>query len=305
MVFFLTHDNKNDTLTISREEMLEQSKEKPVTLKDMFKILFRNKQLLVMAIVVLFYTLSSALLTAFGQNFFYFKFGYNGDLVFIFTVIYAVGTLISQGIFPLLASRMKRMTIVTFSTIVTISGFILFGIFANIPLNPTAMFVLLGISAFIVFAGQGTFYMTMLIMLTNTIEYDEWKTGDRNDAIIFSVRPFMVKLSGAFEILTVSTVLLACGLYQITEDVGAIEAEISQGTIESAAGVEQIGVLLKQAGDGQLVGLTLCMTIIPIILMLICFILLKKKYIIDEEMYDKMVKEIKERKLENVRQETN
>ena len=299
MVFCLTHDNANDTFIMSREEMEAQEKEESVSLKDMFKILFRNKQLLVMAVVVLFYTLSSALLTAFGQNFFYFKFGYNGDLVFIFTVIYAVGTLIAQGIYPLLASKLKRMSIVTVSTILTVAGFVLFALFANLPINKTAMFVLLGVASFVIFAAQGTFYMAMLVMLTNTIEYDEWQTGKRNDAITFSVRPFMVKLSGALEIATVSTVLLACGLYQITESVGKIEADISQGLIENAEGVEQIGGLLSQAGDGQLLGLTLCMTIIPIVLMLVCYFLLKKKYIIDEDMYAKMVKEINERKQNN------
>ena len=69
----------------------KKAKEKNITIKDMLKILVRNKQLLVMAVIVLFYTTASGFLTAFGQNFFYFKFGYDGNLVFIFTVIYAVG----------------------------------------------------------------------------------------------------------------------------------------------------------------------------------------------------------------------
>ena len=72
MVFFFTHDNKEDTFTI--QNLDELPKEKSITLKDMFRILFRNKQLLVMALVVLLYTTASSFLTAFGQNFFYFKF---------------------------------------------------------------------------------------------------------------------------------------------------------------------------------------------------------------------------------------
>ena len=60
-------------------------------------------------------------------------------------------------------------------------------------------FALLCVFGIFVFGGQGMFYMAMLIMLTNTIEYDEWKTGQRNESIIFSVRPFMVKLSGAVQ----------------------------------------------------------------------------------------------------------
>ena len=305
IVFFFTHDNKNDTFTISRDEIESQSKEKSINLKDMFKILFRNKQLLVMAIVVLFYTLSSVLLTSFGTNFFYFKFGYDGDRIFIFTVIYAVGTLIAQSLYPLLARKLKRMTIVTWSTLATVIGFALFALFALIPMNSTACFALLGVSSFIVFAGQGTFYMAMLVMLTNTIEYDEWKTGDRNEAITFSVRPFMVKLSGALEILTITVVLLACGLYQYTTQIGEIETQIAAGTITQEIAQSQIATILAQATPGQLAGLTLSMTLVPLVLMIVCYVILKRKYIIDEDMYDKMVKEINERKETKVEEKTN
>ena len=298
MVFFLTHDNKNDTFIMSKEEIAKNEGEKSVSLKDMFKILFRNKQLLVMALVVLFYTTSSALLTAFGQNFFYFKYGYDGDKVFIFTVIYAVGTLIAQGMFPALASKFKRRQIVNVSTLIVVLGFAMFFAFAIIPMDELVSFILLGVAALLIFGGQGVFYMAMLIMLTNTIEYDEWQNHERNEAITFSVRPFMVKLSGAFEVLIVSLVLVICGLYDITQGVGSIEADMSTGLIEQSTGMEQINTLLQTATSGQTLGLTLCMTIIPVILMLVCYFIIRKKYIIDEEMYDMMIKEIKERKEE-------
>ena len=108
MVFFFTHDNKNDTFTVSLEEVEAQGKEKNINLKDMFKILVRNKQLLVMALVVLLYTTASSFITALGQNFLYFRYGYEGDRMFLLTVIFAVGTIISQFFFPVLANKFKR-----------------------------------------------------------------------------------------------------------------------------------------------------------------------------------------------------
>ena len=300
MVFFFTHDNKDDTFTI--QNLDELPKEKSITLKDMFRILFRNKQLLVMALVVLLYTTASSFLTAFGQNFFYFKFGYDGNLMFIFTVIFAVGTLVSQFFFTPLANKFKRIQIVSVSLLVTIIGYIGFLIVANLPIDNSLCYGILCVLGVIIFGGQGFFYMTMLIMLANTIEYDEWKNNERNDAVTFSVRPFMVKLSGAIQYLIVAVSLVVCGLYDISSKIGEVEASISKKEISEEAGVLLIEGLLKQVEGGQLLGLTLAMTVVPIILYVICYYVIKKKYIISEEMYEKMTKEIKERGVSN---ETN
>ncbi len=294
MVFFMVRDNKENKFMIDIDP--DQPKEKGASLGDMFRILFRNKQLLAMAVVVLFYSLGSALLNAFGQNFFYFKFGYEGNFMFIFTVMYAVGTIVSQAFFPVLSSKFKRNQIVKFSIFVLTFGYLLFFIFASIPVNPTIAFILLCVSGIFVFVGQGFFYLTMLIMLTNTIEYDEWKTGERNDEIIFSVRPFMVKMAGAIQYLVVAVTLVICGLYSITEEVGVIVTQIEKNPELEVFYIEQINGLLATASQGQVMGLTAAMTLIPVLLFIGCYIVLKKKYIIDEELYDQMVKEIAERK---------
>ena len=63
-------------------------------------------------------------------------------------------------------------------------------------------------------------------MLTNTIEYEEWQTGKNHAAIAFTVRPFMVKLSGAVQYGVVALTLIVCGLYTITNSVGDVEVAI-------------------------------------------------------------------------------
>ena len=297
MVFFFTHDNKTDTFTVQESELSENSEEKNITLKDMFRILIRNKQLLVMALVVLLYTTASSFLTAFGQNFFYFKFGYNGNLMFIFTVIFAIGTLVSQFFFPVLANKYKRMQIVKVSILVTIIGYFGFLVTSNLPISADLCYIILCVFGIVVFGGQGFFYMTMLIMLANTIEYDEWQNNERNDAVTFSVRPFMVKLSGAIQYLIVSIVLVACGLYSISSNIGDVETQISKKEITQEVGALKIEEYLNSVNSNQMLLLTIAMTIIPIILFAICYVVLKRKYIISEELYEKMTKEIKEREV--------
>jgi melibiose permease/lactose/raffinose/galactose permease len=298
LVFFLTHDNKQDKFRLTKEELDNEPKEKTVTIKDMVKILFRNKQLLVMALVVLLYTTASGFLIAFGQNFFYFKFGYDGTRVFIFTVIYAVGTLASQSLFPILTEKFSRNQIVKVSIFITILGYALFFIIANLPIDPSLCFILLCIFGILVFGGQGVFYMAMLVMLTNTIEYDEWKTGERNEAVTFSVRPFMVKLSGAIQAGIVSIALILCGLYEYTQQVGDLEILKNQdgSTMTQEELLNQATNILSKANDTQLFGLSIAMTIIPILLFVATYFIIKKKYIIDEALYDQMTKEIEERK---------
>ena len=264
----------------------------------MVKILVRNKQLLVMAAVVLLYTTASGFLIAFGQNFFYFKFGYDGTRVFLFTVVYAVGTLASQSLFPVLTKKFTRKQIVNVSILITIIGYAAFFGIANLPIDPTLCFVLLCIFGILVFGGQGVFYMAMLVMLTNTIEYDEWKTGERNEAVTFSVRPFMVKLSGAIQAGIVSLAFIACGLYDYTEQVGQLEIDknVVGSTMTQESLVEQATEILSKASDTQMFGLTVAMTIVPILLFVATYFIIKKKYIIDEVLYDQMTKEIEERK---------
>ena len=299
LVFFFTYDNKQNKFMLSKEELANEPVEKAIGLKDMFKILIRNKQLLIMAVVVLLYTTASGFLTAFGQNFFYFKFGFDGGLVFIFTVIYAVGTLVSQALFPVITQKFNRSKIVTMSILITVIGYLLFFVIANLPVDPSLCFILLCIFGILVFGGQGVFYMVMLIMLTNTIEYDEWISHERNEAVTFSVRPFMVKLSGAIQAGIVSVSLVACGLYAITEEIGKLDVQKNQGLITESQLVTDANNLLSSANDLQIFGLSAAMTIIPIILFVITYFIIKKKYIIDETLYETMIKEIEERKQNN------
>ena len=290
LVFILVED---------KEEPSED--EKPISLKDMFKIIFNNKQLLVMAGVVLMYSLASALLNAFGTNFFYFKFGYDGLYMTIFTVIYALGTIVSQILFSGIAKKYKRADIVKVTTIILVIGYIVFFGLCNLPISWFGdKFIYLGVLCLLgtlIFAAQGIFYLTMLVMLTNTIEYDEWKTGTRKEAVTFSVRPFMVKLSTALQQGILTVVLLASGLFSITEELSDLEADKAAGILTDIT--QLANEKLASINPYQMLVLTAGMCLIPVILYLVEYILIKKKYIIDEELYEQILVDLDERKKEN------
>ena len=49
--------------------------------------------------------------------------------------------------------------------------------------------------------GQYGFYLVMMISIINTVEYNEYKHGTREEAIIASIRPFFTKMGSALVVV--------------------------------------------------------------------------------------------------------
>ena len=104
---------------------------------------------------------------------------------------------------------------------------------------------------------------------TDSVEYGEWKFGKRNDSVTFAMQPFINKMGGA----------IASGV------VGAIVILSGMSTAQSAADMTAEGVLI----------LKMAMMVFPLICIVIGFLVYRKKYILDEKMYAKIVEELHER----------
>jgi len=93
-------------------------------LKGMFRVFLRNDQLIAIGIASLLFQVGNNLLIMIGMNFFYFEFGYTmgGSLVFWFTVMYGIGTLVSEALFSTMAARFTRKQILTAATTLAITG---------------------------------------------------------------------------------------------------------------------------------------------------------------------------------------
>ena len=98
-----------------------------------------------------------------GMNFFYFEFGYSvgGSLVFWFTIMYGLGTLLSEASFAGLSKKFTRNQIITAATIITIMGYMLF---MSVGYILPKSVILLNIIGFLIFFSQGAFNMTMIVM---------------------------------------------------------------------------------------------------------------------------------------------
>jgi melibiose permease/lactose/raffinose/galactose permease len=372
------------------EEDLSEIKEK-ATLRKIFKVIRHNDQLQVSAIALMLYSVGSGLLTALGYNFLWLEIGYNGLLTTIFIVSFAVSNIVVQSFYAKLAKRYTRKQLMLFSFIALAFGYAMMlsiGWTAILPVN----IITACIFGLFVFGGQAIFYMVVIVNMTNTIEYNEYKTGERNEAIVFSLRPFVAKFSSALQGLIVTLVLVLSGIYTMSQNVGALESEINQyeemtitGKIKyinsisirddnphlaqvivalseaeyealpddasreayiqtlkdrvstfAASTLDPIemvilyealqnpanavftynddpdddiadgwtmsinlaadSVFLEEANVGMRVSLRLAITVLPTVLILAAWMLLKKKYVIDEKYYDQINQEINAKK---------
>lgn len=266
-----------------------------LSLKDMFRIFLRNDQLIAGGVSHLLFQVGNGLLIMIGMNFFYFEFGYSkgGELVFLFTVMYGLGTLISEASYAAIASKLSRKKILAVSTFLIVLGYLaLMSVGYVLPKNV----VVINIIGFVIFFAQGAFNMTMIVMLNNTIEYDEAKFHERHDSIISAVRSFATKLASAIDQGVVALILIISGIYAISQNISDLEIKAATNVISKAEVIESADAFIETATALQRLTLRLGIVLVPILAIGIAFIVLKKKYIIDEKMYDDLVKEISERK---------
>ena len=129
-------------------------------------------------------------------------------------------------------------------------------------------------------------------MLNNTIEYDELRFGERHDSVISAIRSFSVKLAGAVNQGISALVLILSGIYTVSQNISGLEIEVGKGTMTSAQALEKANAFAAQVQPRQTLLLRIGMIAVPILTLAAAYILIRKKYKITEEVYQKIVTEI-------------
>ena len=126
------------------------------------------------------------------------------------------------------------------------------------------------------------------------MEYNEYKTGNRDEAIIASVRPFFTKMASALIVVITTVSYMLFGVTDITNKISNLESAAASGSITEAEKLASISNIISNVGSEQTMGLLICMTVIPCAFMLLSYFLYQKKYTLDEEEYERICKEIAE-----------
>ena len=279
-----------------RDDM--QEKAPPISLKKIFTTIFSNDQLLWVSLIFLIQQLGNNLvLGGIGSTYIYFEFGYTGGLYSLFTTVGMSATAFLMIFYPAISRHITRKKLMGLMMLISSLGYVLMFLPGLLlPAGSTVKFVFIVIGYMLSNFGQYCYYLIMMISIINTVEYNEFKTGSRDEAIIASLRPFITKLSSALVVAVTSFTYIILGVTDFTNRISTLEQSCTQGAITEADKLSQIAQVLLGVRSVQSAGLLIAMTLLPWLLMFLSYILYKKHYKLDEEEYERICGEIESRR---------
>ena len=248
-----------------KEKRIAPEKQEPTTVKQMFRALLKNDQLMWTTLAMGLFMVGYCTTVNFAVYYMKYLFGNEGMYVVLVAVV-GVSQLGTLAAYPAVARRMNRRQLYTLGTVLVLIGYAIF-FFAEISI------VLIALGAVLVFIGQAFIQTLMLMFLADTVEYGQWKLGKRNESITFSIQPLINKIGGAIATGIVSLTLILSGI------------KVDGGTADA------IG------SDGKLI-IKAAMFVIPLIMIVVGYVVYLKKYKISEEYYSQILKELEEREAE-------
>ena len=272
-----------------RREPVSTQKER-AGLKKVIRTISRNDQLRWIAVIFLIQQVGNGIAVGgLGSTYIYFKYGYDGGLYSLFSTVGMSATAFLMIFYPAISKKINRKPLMNIMAGISLVGFALMLLSRVIP---GAGFVL--ITAGYMFSNFGlySYYLIMMISIINTVEYNELKTGDRDEAIIASVRPFVTKMASAIIVMITTGSYILSNVTSYTNQISDLESAAASGLITEAEKLASIQEVVSKADDGQKLILLLCMTILPCILMLLSNYLYQKKYKLDEAEYERICKEL-------------
>ena len=235
--------------------------EEKTSLRDMVRVLFGNDQLMWTTVSMALFMVGYCTTTSFGT--YYFKYAYGDENMYsVFAGVLGVSQLAALVVFPKIAAKISRQKLYSAATALVVAGYVVF-FFAPVNMIPIAA------AGVLLFVGQAFIQTLMLMFLADTVEYGQWKMGKRNDSITFSIQPLINKLGAAIATGVVTLTLIVSGINRA----------------ESAADVSSQGLLIMK----------IAMMALPLLAIVLGYVVYRKKYKIDEDMYQDIVKHLKER----------
>ncbi len=235
--------------------------EEKTTLRQMFGVLFKNDQLLWVAVAMSLFMIGYTTTADFGVYFFKYAYG-NENMYSVFALVLGVSQLAALSVFTWFRKRFTRRRLYTGATGLVVGGYLLF--FFS-PMN----MAFIGVAGVLIFVGEAFIQMLMLMFLADSIEYGQWKLGKRNESVTFSVQPFINKIGGA----------LANGVLGLTLIVSGINAAATPADVTA---------------DG-ITTMKLSMLILPLAAIVAGYVVYMRKYKIDEQRYAQILSDLKAR----------
>ena len=269
----------------------------PVSFRKIISTITGNRQLMWIAIIFLIQQIgNNVAVSGLASTYIYFDFGYQGGLYSIFNTVGVLATAFLMMFYPAISRKITRKKLMRTMMCVSTAGYALMLLCGFVLLTDMLKFWLITIGYMVANFGLYSFYLVMMISIINTVEYNEYQHGVRDEAIIASLRPFLTKLASAIVIAMTSLTYIICGVTDTTNQISAFENAAASGAITEAEKLASIDQVIAGVSSAQTDGLFLCMTLLPFVLMLVSFILYQKKYTLDEPEYERICAELQARR---------
>lgn len=248
------------TLVGVREPRLIPPQER-TRLRELASVVLRNDQLLWTAIAMVLFMTGYVTTTSFGL--YYFKYAYGDEAMYTpFAAILIGSQLVGYLVFPLLRRTLSRKALYRLGTTLIVAGYVAF-FFA--PAN----MLWIGAAGVLLFVGQSFVTLLMLLFISDTVEYGQWKLGRRNGAVTFALQPFINKVGAALGQQIVGVTVILSGI-----NTAATPADVTAGGLW----------LMKFA-----------MLLLPLLLIVTGYLIYRAKYRLDEDRFAEIVADLEAR----------
>ncbi len=276
----------------------------PVSFKKIWSTITGNDQLLWIALIFLIHEIGNGIvMSGVGSTYIYFEFGYAGGLYSLFTTIGMSVTALLMIFYPAISRKTPRKKFMLTLLRVALAGYVIMLVPGLLLKSGSVMvgsmdlkFLLITVGYMLVNFGQYGFYLILMISVINTVEYNEYTRGTRDEGIITSMRPFLTKLASALTVVIASGTYMITGVTKYTNQISSLENAAAAGHLAEADKLSQIQTLLQNVTHRQSTGLLLVMVILPAALLFLSYALYLKHYKLDEPEYDRICEELKERR---------
>ena len=227
------------------------------TVGEMFRALFDNDQAL--AVVLTIVLINSALYITSNLVIYFFKYDMGGaDWTVNYTLFSTVGggvqILGMMLVYPLLRRKLTNTKIFGCAIASAVLGYVI--LLAMCLTDNAGNMVLVIIPGILIFAANGILSVLTTVFLSNSVDYGELKSGQRNESVIFSMQTFVVKAASGVSVFIVGVGLDLIGLVGNTEESGPV---------------------VQQSAD-TIFKLRLLMTIIPMVVLALAILFFFRKF---------------------------
>ena len=275
----------------------------PVSFKKIWSTISGNDQLIWIAVIFLIHEIGNGVvMSGIGSTYIYFEFGYEGGLYSLFTTVGMSVTALLMVFYPAISRKLPRKKLMGVLVKVATLGYILMiAVLAmrageHYALGMDLKFLILTIGYMLANFGQYGFYLILMISVINTVEYNEYLHGTRDEGIITSLRPFLTKLASALTVVIASATYMLAGVTKYTNQISTYENAAASGQMSESDKLAAIHELLGGVSHSQSVGLLLVMTVLPYALMVLSYELYLRRYKLDEAEYDRICDELNARR---------